>query len=82
MSAKRTGLLVLGLVWVASLALGQANGKLQIHYMDVGQGDSAVLISPKGQVVFFDDGAYRNCDRPVAYLQQLGVTAIDVHIAT
>ena len=29
-----------------SSAFGQANGKLQIHYMDVGQGDGAVLISP------------------------------------
>jgi hypothetical protein len=29
----------------ASLIFGQANGKLQIHFMDVGQGDGALLIS-------------------------------------
>ena len=34
-----------------SLAYAQANGKLQIHFMDVGQGDGAVLISPQGEVV-------------------------------
>ena len=37
-------------------AFAQANGKLQIHYMDVGQGDGAVLISPLGEIVLFDDG--------------------------
>jgi beta-lactamase superfamily II metal-dependent hydrolase len=69
--------------WVcAADLLSQANGKLQIHYIDVGQGDTAVLISPEGQVALFDDGVYRNCDKPVAFLQQLGVTAIDVHIAS
>jgi beta-lactamase superfamily II metal-dependent hydrolase len=79
---RRTSHGVLGLLCAASLALAQANGKLQIHYMDVGQGDGAVLISPEGQVVLFDDGVYKNCDKPVAYLQQLGVTGIDYHIAS
>jgi beta-lactamase superfamily II metal-dependent hydrolase len=82
MSSRRTAVFVIGLLCVASFVYAQANGKLQIHYMDVGQGDGAVLISPKGQVVLFDDGAYKNCDKPVAYLQQLGVTAIDYHIAS
>jgi len=63
-------------------AYGQANGKLQIHFMDVGQGDGAVLISPRGQVVLFDDGVANHCDRPISYLQQLGVTKIDYHIAS
>jgi beta-lactamase superfamily II metal-dependent hydrolase len=35
---------------------GQANGKLQLHFIDVGQGDGAILISPGGQVVAFDIG--------------------------
>jgi len=67
---------------LTSLAYGQANGKLQIHFMDVGQGDGAVLISPRGEVVLFDNGVANNCDRPVSYLQQLGVTKIDYHIAS
>ena len=66
----------------ASLAFAQANGKLQIHFMDVGQGDGAVLISPQGEVVLFDNGVRNKCDRPVSYLQQLGVTQIDYHIAS
>ena len=38
--------LVTCLFLFAASAFGQANGKLQIHFMDVGQGDGAVLISP------------------------------------
>lgn len=35
-------------------AFGQANGKLQIHFIDVGQGDGALLVSPQGETVLFD----------------------------
>jgi beta-lactamase superfamily II metal-dependent hydrolase len=67
---------------IPSAAFCQANGKLQIHFMDVGQGDGALLVSPLGETVLFDDGALNNCDKPVSYLQQLGVTKIDYHIAS
>ena len=62
--------------------LAQANGKLQIHFIDVGQGDAAALISPHGQVVLFDNGVRDHCDKPVTYLTKIGVTKIDVHIAS
>lgn len=61
-------------------AYGQANGKLQIHYMDVGQGDGAVLISPLGEVLLFDNGWNRCGQRSVAYLEKIGVTHIDYMI--
>lgn len=60
----------------------QGNGKLQIHFMDVGQGDGAVLVSPQGEVVLFDDGVQNNCTKPVSYLQRIGVTKIAYHIAS
>ncbi len=66
--------------FVASVVLGQANGNLQIHFVDVGQGMGALLISPKGETVLFDDGVVRNCDKPASYLQQLGVTKIDYDV--
>ncbi len=79
---KRT-LLLVGAIWLAAAAaFGQANGKLQIHYIDVGQGDAEVLISPHGEVVLFDDGARDHCDKPLAYLAKIGVTKVDVHIAS
>ena len=66
----------------ASLLLAQANGKLQIHFMDVGQGDGALLISPQGETALFDNGVLGNCGKPVSYLQQLGIARIDYHIAS
>jgi beta-lactamase superfamily II metal-dependent hydrolase len=50
--------------------------------MDVGQGDGALLISPQGQTVLFDNGKRGKCDLPVSYLEQLGVTKIDYMIAS
>ena len=55
------------------------NGKLQIHHIDVGQGDGALLISPNGQTALFDDGNYLNCTNIKNYLQGLGVTTVDYH---
>jgi beta-lactamase superfamily II metal-dependent hydrolase len=75
-------LLPLFLILFCVSAFGQANGKLQIHFMNVGQGDGAVLISPNGEVVLFDDGVRGLCGRPVSYLQQLGVTSIQYHITS
>src|SRR4051812_48124254 len=71
----------LALCWCSS-AFAQANGKLQIHYMDVGQGDGAILISPLGEVVLFDDGVLNQCGKPIGYLQSLGITKVDYHIAS
>ena len=60
----------------------QGNGTFQLHFMNVGQGDAAVLISPGGEVVLFDDGVQNHCDKPLSYLDQLGIDHIDYHIAS
>jgi beta-lactamase superfamily II metal-dependent hydrolase len=78
---QRRMAVVWGFVFLSvGLALGQANGKLQIHHIDIGQGDGAVLISPAGQVVVFDAGEdmkTHDCTKQVSYLDQLGVKQID-----
>jgi len=79
---KRAAFFCFVLPFWASLVFGQANGKLQIHFVDVGQGDGAVLISPRGETVLFDDGTMGNCDKPISYLWRLGLTKIDYHIAS
>lgn len=74
---------VLALIAVAILAVpafGQANGNLQIHYGNVWQADSAVLISPLGEVVLFDNGDFRTCKTTMAYLAKVGITKIDYMI--
>src|SRR5206468_5812757 len=40
------------------------------------------LISPAGEIVLFDDGVRDNCDLPVSYLQQLGITRVDYHVGS
>src|SRR5437762_13233896 len=75
-------ILLLALFVLQVRIFAQANGKLQIHFMDVGQGDGALLISPQGEMVLFDDGALKYCDKPVAYLHKIGVKKIDYHITS
>ncbi|HYC51614.1 MAG TPA: MBL fold metallo-hydrolase [Gemmatimonadaceae bacterium] len=74
--------LLVGALGPPSPAKAQANGRLQIHFMNVGQGDGALLITPRGTTVLFDNGVRNNCDAPVSYLQQLGIQGIDYHVAS
>ena len=61
---------------------GGANAKLQLHFIDVGEGDACLLISPNGEKVLFDNGLFGQCQKPVTYLHQLGVTQIDYQIVS
>jgi competence protein ComEC len=45
--------------------------------MDVGQGDAAILISPRGETVLFDDGPPSGCGHEIEYLRRLAVSRID-----
>ena len=57
-------------------------GFLQVHHINVGQGDGAVIISPGGEVAMVDNGRWTNCAKTVAYLQGLNITTIDFHFAS
>lgn len=89
-SARRRGIEVNGhcLAFLIAFALtpicafAQANGRLQIHFMDVGQGDGALLVSPQGETVLFDNGALGLCERPLRYLRQLKVEKIDYQVVS
>jgi len=67
---------------IPALAFAQANGKLQIHHMKIGQGDGMLLVSPLGQTALFDDGVYTNCTYIKSYIQGLGISVIDYHFAS
>src|ERR1041385_8070874 len=69
---------LLAAVPASALAI-TGNGMLQIHHVDVGQGDGCLVITPGGQTALFDDGTYVNCNNMLAYLQGLGITTIDYH---
>lgn len=69
-------LVALVLSFALSLAIAEPNRKLQIHFMDVGQDDGAVLLSPQGEVVMVDSSNSKACGKPLGYLESIGITAV------
>jgi competence protein ComEC len=53
---------------------------LEVHVIDVGQGDSILIRTPEGKTALID-GGYDN-GRALAYLQAEGVTHVDVMVAS
>jgi beta-lactamase superfamily II metal-dependent hydrolase len=76
--------LVLFVLIIALTAYGKGKGNdtLQLHFIDVGQADGILLISPKGETVLWDGGRPGLCDRAIAYMQQLGIQSLDYLITT
>ncbi|PYQ86059.1 MAG: hypothetical protein DMG02_26175 [Acidobacteria bacterium] len=72
-------LIALSVGALQSMTSAQTN-RLQIHFMDVGQGDGAILIAPTGETVLFDNGLLNHCSQQLTYLQSVGVTTIDYQI--
>lgn len=76
----RLWLLLLSALMLAACS-GRAEGQdLELHFIDVGQGDSVLIRSPSGQNVLVDGG--RRDDDALAYLQSVGVESLDLVIAS
>lgn len=59
-----------------------ADGSLfEVHYLDVGQGDSALVICD-GHAMLIDGGTHEYSSRIVAYLKKLGIQHLDYIIAS
>jgi competence protein ComEC len=56
--------------------------QLSLHMIDVGQGDSLLIITPEGSTILIDAGDPTQGDRVVAYLKRQGVTRIDYLVAS
>jgi beta-lactamase superfamily II metal-dependent hydrolase len=59
--------------------LAGSPGKFQIHHINVGQGDAALLVAPNGQTALFDSGNVYDCSGIKRYLRDRGLTRIDYH---
>ena len=62
------------------LALAQRLPTLQVHYIDVGQGDSILILSPEGKVMLVDGG--ESGSGALTYLKSKGITHVDLMVAT
>ena len=58
----------------------QTPESLELHFLDVGQGDSVFIRAPGGRGVLYDGG--RSSEVPLEYLRSLGVTQVDLVIAS
>lgn len=61
-------------------AAGQAN--LEIHFIDVGQGDSSFIILPNGENILIDGGSRSQTEKLKSYLKDLNIKKIDYLIGT
>lgn len=61
---------------------GQTEGTLEIYVLDVGQGDSIFLRSPKGKTMLVDTGEAQYFSVIDDFLQEQGVEKLDVVVAT
>ncbi|MCP8615933.1 MBL fold metallo-hydrolase [Salirhabdus salicampi] len=62
------------------LSIPPPSGELVVHYMDVGQGDSTLILGPDFTILI-DAGRY-NASDVVPYLNSVGVQSIDLMIGT
>ncbi|MDQ0112911.1 MBL fold metallo-hydrolase [Paenibacillus harenae] len=62
--------------------LATTAGKLSVHFIDVGQGASQLIIGPTGKTMLIDGGNNSEEAKIVAYLQRQQVSKVDILIAT
>lgn len=58
------------------------SGELEVHFIDVGQGDSILVVSPEGQSMLVDAGDNSQGKNVVSYIKSLGITTIDILVGT
>ncbi len=61
---------------------GEVSGKLSVHYIDVGQGDSTLVISPDGGAMLIDSGTAASSDYLLEYLSSYGISSLDFFVLT
>jgi len=64
------------------LASPAPSSTLRIHFIDIGDGDSTLIITPSGENILIDTGSPLSVNRLTQYLESLGIEKIDHLILT
>jgi len=59
-----------------------SNHNLQFHFIDVGQGDSSLIITPNGKTILIDAGDEAHAKKVLSYVREQGIEKLDLVIAT
>ncbi len=63
-------------------ATSTASKKLEVHFIDVGQGDSILILSPEGRAVLIDAGPRAGGEIVLNLLRGKGIETLDLVVAT
>ncbi|WP_010097199.1 ComEC/Rec2 family competence protein [Ornithinibacillus scapharcae] len=63
-------------------AYGQQSKHMDVHFINVGQGDSIFIITPNNKNILIDAGPPKAGKKVVRYLKGLGIKKLDLVIAT
>ncbi|MGM9647018.1 MAG: ComEC/Rec2 family competence protein [Eubacteriales bacterium] len=66
--------------WQTAARRNTVDGKLQLHFIDVGQGDAALLILPTGERIMIDTGTEESVEAVLSHLAKWNVSALDLVI--
>lgn len=70
----RLFILLLALVWLLPAPFAGAAPRLQVHYINVGQGGSTLLIGPDGTTILYDFGKSGGDKYIIPYLKKIGIS--------
>jgi len=70
------------LLLISGCTATDSSPQLSVHLIDVGQGDSQLIITPQQSVILIDAGDSLQGDRIDAYLTRHGIKQIDHFILT
>ena len=64
------------------LSDGDISGDLQVHFIDVGQGDASLIVAPDGSTMLVDAGPPEASDALDVYIRDLGIDKLDYLVIT
>ena len=64
------------------VSAGNASSALEVHYIDVWQGDAVLIISPDGKTILIDAGGNYYGDEVITFMDSHNITSIDYMLSS